>query len=292
MVDGESGRVASHEERWLHEANAEAAIFYRQELLQTTAAWPVALLKDWCVEEALDPGSGWQIGYAPDSSTRAIDHLQKKGFGRETLMRAGLMSWTSDGRVVDRYRDQLVVVSRDQRLDPVGFVGIGRDGEARPITPQTPVHRPSEALVGVLEQIDLLEAGATAVIVDHPLDAIAIDLSARYSKGKGYVGIPLFGSAVSDAQAQTLRQYSATDRVIVTVLPDHVAAERAVRNALDLSLVFERVRVLQRPPEPLLANLGELELLADILVAPPANSPKDIGNQHYSLGIEDPGPSL
>lgn len=297
MDEIEPGPVPSPGElRWLHEANAEAAIFFRQELLGTTAAWPAALLRDWGVDEVLDPASGQQIGYAPDSGTRVIDHLQKKGFGRETLMRAGLMSWTDDGRVVDRYRDQLVVVSRDQRLDPVGFIGISRDGKARPITPATPVHRPSEALVGVLEQIDALEAGATTVVVDHPLDAIAVELAARHSRDKRYVGIPLLGSAVSNAQAQILRLYSVTDRVIVTVLPDLVAAERAVRNALDLTLVFDNVRLLQRPPEPLLANPGRLELLADFHVAEPVNghrtSPHDNGSQHYSLGIEDPGLDL
>ncbi len=281
------------EQRWLHEANAEAAIFFRQELLWTTAAWPAALLRAWGVEEVLDPGAGWQIGYAPDSGTQLLDHLQKKGFGREPLMRAGLMSWTDDGLVVDRYRDQLVLVSRDQRLDPVGFVGIDRDGKARMLTPETPVHRQSEALVGVLEQIDVLEAGATAVIVDHPLDAIAIaiDLAARHSRDKSYVGIPLLGSAVSNAQAQILRQYSATNRVIVTVLDDLTAAERAVDNALDLTFFFDRVRLLQRPPEPLLANPGRLELLADLHVAKPPNSPNS-GSQHHSPGIEDLGPEL
>lgn len=296
MSGGEREGAASREERWLHEANAEAAVFYRQELLRTPETWPAALLKGWGVEAALDLGSAWQIGYAPDSGTRLMDHLQEKGFGRETMMRAGLISWTDDG-MVDRYRDQLVVVSRDRRLDPVGFVGIDRDGEARVITPETPVHRSSNALAGVMEQIDLLEAGATAVLVDHPLDAIGIDLAVRYSKDWRHVGIPLIGSAVSSAQAQILRQYSVASRVIVTV-PDHlVHGERAIRNAIELTHVFDGVRLLQRPTGPLLANPGQLRLLADFVVTEPETDrrggSKDNGNQYYySSGIDDPGPSL
>lgn len=182
MGDQESGRGLSEgERRQLHEANAEAAVFYRRELLRTAAEWPAALLKEWGVEAILDRSSVWQVGYAPDGGARLVDHLQKNGFAPETLMRAGLMSWTNDGRVVDRYQDQLVMVSRDQRLDPVGFVGIDRYGQARLITPETPVHRPLEALVGVLEQISVLQAGATTVIVDHPLDAIAMELAVGQS---------------------------------------------------------------------------------------------------------------
>ncbi|MEU4395887.1 hypothetical protein [Kribbella sp. NPDC023855] len=296
MSGGEAGGAASPEERWLHAANAEAAVFYRQELLRTSEPWPAALLRAWGVETALDLGSAWQVGYAPDSGTRLMDHLQKKGFGRETMMRAGLVSWTGDG-VVDRYRDQLVVVSRDRRLDPVGFVGIDRGGAARVITPETPVHRSSAALAGVLEQIDLLEAGATAVLVDHPLDAIGIDLAVRYSNEPRHVGIPLIGSAVSTAQAQILHQYSTASRVIVTV-PGHLAdGERAIRNAIDLTQVFDNVRLLQRPAGPLLANPGRLRLLADLVVKGPETGRrggrKDSGNQHYySSGIEDSGPSL
>ncbi len=187
-------------------------------------------------------------------------------------MRAGLTSWTGDGQVVDRYRDQVVVASRDQRLDPVGFVGIDRDGEARTITSRTPVHHALQALVGVQEQIDVLEACATAVIVDHPLDAIGIELGVRYSKNASYAGIPLVGSALSDAQAQILRDYSRADRVIVTVPADLEAGGRAVGNTIYLAQVFDGVRLLQRPTGPLLANPGPLTLLADFVVTEPASS--------------------
>jgi hypothetical protein len=292
MSDQEHGRGPSEEERRrLHEANAEAAVFYRQELLETTAAWPAALLKEWAVEAVLDRDSVWQVGYAPDGGSRLIDHLQKNGFERETLMRAGLMSWTNDGRLVDRYRDQLVMVSRDQRLDPVGFVGIDRHGEARLITPETPVHRPLEAVVGVLEQIAVLEAGATTVIVDHPLDAIAIELAVGYSGTGGFVGVPLLGLAASNAQAQTLRQYSNTNRIIVTVPAELQPAERAIDNALELAHAFDNVRLLQRSPGPLLGRSDPLEVIADIHVMKEANG-HPMGDQDVTQGLKEPGPSL
>jgi hypothetical protein len=272
-----AARGSSTEERWLHEANAEAAIYFRQDLLRTSRRWPTALLKDWGVEQALSLGHSWQIGYSPDSGMGLIEHLRAKGFEREILVRAGLMSWV-DGLAVDRYQDQLVVVSRDRRLDPVGFVGIDRDGEARSITPETLVHRQSEALAGVLEQLDLLQEGATAVFVDHPLDAIAIELAVRHAGDKRYLGIPLLGSVVSSAQAQILRQYSVANRVIVTVPGEPGVAARCVDTALSLMSVFDHVRVLQRSSGSILADPGRLRTLVDLHAPEP--------------GVEGSGPEL
>lgn len=293
MGDQDVGRGSAEDERrWLHEANAEAAMFYREQLLHSSPEWPIDVLMRWNVEEVLDPGSAWSIGYAPGSGTRLIDHLQNRGYGRETLMRAGLMSWTNDGRVVDRYQDQLVVVSRDQRLDPVGFVGIDRDGQAKMITPETPVHRPSESLVGVLEQIDALKAGAMAVIVDHPLDAIGVQLAVNQSGDSRYVGIPLLGLAVSDVQAQILGEVSAPRRLIVLVPHEFEPAERALENALALTDAFDEVRLYQRPPGPLLGNAERMEVIVDLVVRNRADGPGSDTDPHTTLGREDPGPSL
>ncbi|MFI5706479.1 hypothetical protein [Kribbella sp. NPDC051620] len=257
------GRISPDGLRRLHEANAIAAIVFRQELLRAAVAWPATVLEDWGVREILNPESVWQIGYAPDGGTTLVDRLRKAGFGRETLLLSGLADIADDGRVVDRYRDQLVVVSYDRRLDPVAFVGIDRDGQVRPITPATPVHRQSEALVGVLEQIDLLEGGATPVILDHPLDAAALEI-ASHTGSEGYVGIPQCGLPISRAQASMLRQYAVSDWAIVIVPAELAASQRALRSAVELAADFERVRLITSPSGPLLANPEQLDFLADL----------------------------
>ncbi|GAA0946829.1 hypothetical protein GCM10009554_43100 [Kribbella koreensis] len=292
MGDQEAGRGTSEgEKRWLHEANAAAAVFYREELLHAAPDWPSEVLERWHVEEVLDPGSAWSIGYAPDSGTRLIDHLQKQGFGRETLMRAGLMSWTNDRGVADRYQDKLVMVSRDRQLDPVGFVGIDRRGQATVITPETPVHRPAASLVGVLEQVDAFKAGAMAVIVDHPLDAIGVQLAVAHARDLRYVGIPLLG-AVSQVQAQILQQHSEPSRLIVTVAHEVESAELALENALELTFAFDEIRVYQRPPGPLLGNTEQMQIIADLVVSSRSTGPSSDNGHDATLGNEDPGPSL
>jgi hypothetical protein len=295
------GFVVSQEERQrLHAANDEASKFFRRELLQATGGWPVDFLRDRGLEKVLTPGAIWKIGYAPDSWSRLTDHLQRRGFGFATLVRAGLTSWTDDGAPIDRYRDQLMIVSRDQRLAPVGFVGISRDGQVHSLTPATALHRPSNVLVGLMEQIDLLNSGATVVVVDHPMDAIALEQLSR-STTKQYVGIPLCESPMSTAQARMLARYSETDRVIVMVPAEMESRQRAIGTSIDLAFFFDRIRVLSLPPEFAMSDVvrtpgGKQALLEYLSSSKPltghGSGLNDNGAQHTSLGIEDPGPDL
>ncbi|WP_158294081.1 hypothetical protein [Kribbella sp. VKM Ac-2568] len=79
----------------------------------------------------LSPQSTWKVGYAPETWTALVDHLRSEGFAYSTMVRAGLMTWTEDGDPVDRYRDQLILIARNDRLSPVGFIGIRPDGKAQ-----------------------------------------------------------------------------------------------------------------------------------------------------------------
>lgn len=292
--------VPQEERQRMHAAIEEAGRCFRAELLRATSAWPVSFLKERGMGRVLAPGASWKVGYAPDTYSRLTDYLQKRGFALSTLVRAGLTSWTDAGAPIDRHRDHLMLLSRDQQLQPVGFVGINRDGDVRSLTPATAVHRPSNALVGLQEQIDLLHGGATPVIVDHPVDAMAIEQLSRLTE-REYIGVPLCESAMSTAQARLLRRLSETDRVIVMMPTGKDGRERAIGSAIDLAFFFDRIRVIGLPPDHALAGqlhtpVGLQQLRAYLASARPVvghgNGWKDIGNQHTSLGFEDPGPSL
>ena len=149
-------------------ANAAAARFFRRELLRATGGWLAQYLKEAGIEHVLSTESTWKVGYAPDTWSNLVDHLESKGFSHATMVRAGLMRWTTDGDATDRYRDELILVARDHQMMSAGFIGIGPEGVARSLTPATAVHRPSNVLVGIEEQIDLLRGGAMPVIVDRP----------------------------------------------------------------------------------------------------------------------------
>ncbi|MEV0283486.1 hypothetical protein AB0H36_05130 [Kribbella sp. NPDC050820] len=250
--------LSLEERRRLLEANAAAARFYRRELLRATSSWPVEYLKSWGVEEVAATDSVWKVGYAPDTWTSLVDHLRGEGFGFGTLVRAGLVRWTDDGEAVDQHRDRLMLVARDGRLLPVGFVGIGPDGQARSVSPVTAVHRPSNVLVGVEEQLDLLGQGATPVVVDDPVDAFAVSKVSRQTDGR-WIGIPVCGAGLSTAQARMLRRFSATDNVIVALSGDQAQRNQAAGYLLDLAFFFDRVRAVGMPAEHSPATLALCE---------------------------------
>jgi hypothetical protein len=64
-------------------------------------------------------------------------------------------------------------------------------------------------LVGLQEQGDLLGVGATPVIVDSPMDAMALEELSR-STAREYAGVALCESPMSTAQMRTLVRHSQT----------------------------------------------------------------------------------
>jgi DNA primase len=223
-------------------------------LLRANVGWQVDQLKERGVSEVFDTDSMWKVGYAPDSFTRLTDHLRERGLDSRTLIRGGLAEWNEQGEAVDVFRDQLMLLARDERLDPVGFVGIGKGPQTYTTSPTTLIHRPPNALVGIAEQLDLLTDGAMVVVVNDPVDAMAVEKVSRQSDRR-WVGIPLCGSLMSSAQAKTLYRYTATDTVIVALDGDPSWRRTAVASLPDLSYFYRRVHAVTLPDGHTAASL-------------------------------------
>lgn len=238
------GFVSTPDERQrLLGANAAAARFFRRELLRATGGWPAEYLKEAGIEQVLSTDSTWKVGYAPDTWSNLVDHLESEGFSHATMVRAGLMMWTDDGDAVDRYRDQLMFVARDHKLSPVGFIGVGQDGTARSLTPDTAVHRSSNVLVGIDEQMDLLRGGALPVVVSDPADAILLSEMSRQLDGQ-WAGIAVCGEAVSSAQVRMLRKFSMGDTVAVLISGDERSQKLTADYMFDLIQYYGKTRAV------------------------------------------------
>ncbi|MGW6278448.1 hypothetical protein [Kribbella sp. NPDC055071] len=284
--------MSLEERRRLVEANASAAGFYRGQLLQRSSGWPIEYLRESGIEQVLRQDSAWGVGYAPASGTELVQHLESEGFSYPTMVRAGLVTWSEDAVPIDLHRDRLVMVARDHRLSPVGFIGMGRGGVARPLTPATPIHRQSNVLAGIEEQRDLLGAGATPVIVDEPFDAIALSMVSRSMNGE-WAGVPVCGAGLSTAQARMLRGFSATDKVIVAISGNQAERHQAAGYLLDLAFFFDRVRAVELPvaPATLVQWEGGTNGLHDVLSrAKPLMTYRTTGAGFLSTRAADPDP--
>jgi len=181
-----------------------------------------------------------RVGYAPAGWTTLTEHLRGAGFTDDDILGAGLGTRASTGRIVDRFRDRLVLPIRAAGEDGprvVGFVGRRNPAEDTTTdvrnpkylnTAQTVLYTKGEHLFGLAEGAAALEQGGVAVLVEGPIDALAVDVA---SGGK-MAGVAPLGTAMTDTHAAALRAALGTgsDRVVVATDADpagHQAAARA-----------------------------------------------------------------
>jgi len=164
----------------LVEANEEAARFFREQLHTGSAAGPRSYLEARGFA-ALLRDTPWTVGYAPAGWTTTRDHLLKQGFSPQVLLAAGLVSTTRTGGTIDRFRDRLTFGIRDLDGNLVGFTARCAPGASASVpkylnTPRTALYDKSSSLFGLGEQAPNLRDGYNLVLVEGPLDALAVDL--------------------------------------------------------------------------------------------------------------------
>jgi DNA primase catalytic core len=173
----------------------------------------------------------FSVGYAPGRWTALTDHLRRQGATDEEIVAAGLGRVASTGRVIDQFRDRLVFAIKDTNADGIpeilGWIGRrnpahdGDDGQSRNAGPkylntaETDLFRKGDALYGLAEATPALARGAAVVLVEGPMDAIAITLA-----GNGdFVGAAPLGTALTDTQADKLLPHigvGKTDPIVAT----------------------------------------------------------------------------
>jgi DNA primase len=188
-------------------ANEAAAEYFRHRLLTPGGEGPrsylavrgfTAYLKD----------TPWTVGYAPASWTSARDHLVERGFSDDVLDAAGLVCRTRRGTTIDKFRDRITFGLRDTDGNLTGFTSRAAPG-AGDRTPKylncrhTALFDKSAALFGLGEQTSRLRAGGTLVLVEGPLDALAVDL-VNHDRDDALAPLALCGTAFTPAHAQVL----------------------------------------------------------------------------------------
>ena len=178
-------------------------------------------------------------GQAHAAWTKLVDHMRRHGVTDDEMVAVGVATVARTGRLIDRFRDRVIfpVIHHNPHnsghAEVLGFVGRRRpnltdDEKAGPKylnTADTPLFHKGAQLFGMVPE--LIDEGATPVIVEGPIDAIAVTLG---SIGL-YVGVAPLGTSLTEEQAAQLAAiHRATGRdPIVATDPDlagQVAAER------------------------------------------------------------------
>jgi DNA primase catalytic core len=218
------------------EINQLALAYFRG---QFPASWGQAYLAERFGQDLIDDPH-FQPGQAPVGWTGLVDHLRKRGVTGEEMIVAGVATLASTGRLIDRFRDRVIFpiihnagcshgCGRGAAAEILGFVGRRHPDRSdadrgRPKylnTPETALFHKGAQLFGAVEEH--LAASGVPVIVEGPMDAIAVTLA---SSGR-YIGVAPLGTSLTDEQASQLAEIGRNPIVATDAnLAGRVAAER------------------------------------------------------------------
>jgi DNA primase catalytic core, N-terminal domain/Toprim-like len=191
------------------------------------ASWGQACLTDRFGHDLTDHPRFWP-GQAPAGWTGLINHLRSRGVTDQEMTAAGVATIASTGRLNDRFRDRVIfpIIHNGEIL---GFVGrrhpdltdTDRGGPKYLNTAHTPLFHKGAQLFGT-DEVDPA-AGGVPVIVEGPMDAIAVTLA-----GVGrYIGVAPLGTSLTDEQASQLARIGKNPIVATDAdTAGQVAAER------------------------------------------------------------------
>jgi DNA primase len=183
----------------------------------------------------------FSLGYAPRGWHLLIDHLKKKGFSTELMIKAGVAASGQKGPY-DIFRERIIFPIFDLHGAPVAFGGRVMDDTMPKYlnSPDTPLFRKGDTLYALGEAREEIRARGYAVVVEGYLDAIMC-----HQYGVCNVVAPL-GTALTGAH---LRKLSPLARNILLVFDGDQAGVAAARRSLEMALEGGlRGKVLVLPP--------------------------------------------
>jgi DNA primase catalytic core len=224
FTDAMAWRVCPVSEERMVEVNQLSLAYFRRHL---PSSWAQQYLADRFGADITND-IRFQPGHAPSGWSNLVDHLRRHAVTDQEMLITGVATMASTGRLIDWFRDRVVFpIIHDGQI--LGFVGrrhpdlndADRAGSKYLNTSDTPLFHKGAQLYGVV--LDQLSVGAIPVIVEGPMDAIAVTLA---SQGR-YIGVAPLGTSLTEEQAHQPAR-SGTQPIVATDadLAGRIAAER------------------------------------------------------------------
>lgn len=234
------GRDAEDPLRPLFEANAFAADFYRQRLLDPEVG---RAARDYLQSRGIsdEVSERFQLGYAPDGWRELRDAAVRHGIDDALLLDVGLTT-TSERSPdpYDRFRNRIVfpiegmggrILAFGGRILPgsgsAGGSGGGGGGPKYLNSPETPVYHKGEVLYGLPRARHAIRSAEVVVVVEGYMDLVAL-----HSAGFEHT-VATLGTATTPEQGRLLARY--TKRALLLFDSD-VAGTKAAFRAADVFL--------------------------------------------------------
>lgn len=218
--------------RPLHEANAFAAGWFREQLLDEEVGRPA---REYLARRGIDDETSerFQLGWAPDDWRGLRDAAARLGIDDAILLEVGLLT-TSEraSEPYDRFRGRLIfpIEALGGRVVAFGGRVLVRGGDGQPKylnSPETPVYHKGRLLYGLHRARHAIRREESAMVVEGYMDLVS--LAAR-----GFENVvATLGTAMTEEHARLLGRY--TTRVLLLFDSDP-AGLRATFKAGDILL--------------------------------------------------------
>lgn len=180
----------------------------------------------------------FQLGFAPNVKDFTTEFLEKKGFHRQLLIKAGLLSNQDDGQVTDRFRGKIIFPIRNHLGKTVGFGGrtiLGQGGPKYLNSSESELFQKGKLLYNFDLAKRHIRSGSEAVLFEGYMDVIS-----AYQAGVKNV-IATLGTSLTEHQAKLLRRYA--DTVILCYDADSAGVEATYKAAVLLRQVGCSVKI-------------------------------------------------
>ncbi len=209
------------------------------------------IARDYLQQRGIDDENRkrFQIGFAPDSWSFAVDLLRRNQFSGEVAHAAGLASKRSGGGHVDMFRGRLMFPIHDLQNRPISLGGRvipeiarrhGDDAGGKYINGrETKLFRKSHQLYGLQLARDAIRRDGKALVMEGYTDVVA----ARQSGVQPVVAV--LGTALGEEHVKILKRFA---KRVVLVLDGDEAGQRRADQVLELFVGAEvDLRVLTLP---------------------------------------------
>lgn len=189
------------------------------------------------------------LGYAPAGWTQTLGQLRGIGHEETAIEEAGLARRASTGQLIDVFHDRLTIPLTTPAGELVGFTGraphtAGQEVPKYLNSPTSQLFAKHRILYGLHEDADALQRGAMPVLVEGPLDRLAL---AQASRGLRVVGLAPCGTALTDEQVRALLDVMGPQRPIAVALDPDPAGRAATVRAWELLTAADAQNLLHVP---------------------------------------------
>ncbi|HOQ13329.1 MAG: DNA primase [Spirochaetes bacterium ADurb.Bin218] len=264
IVSDEKNEDDSYEK--IKKINLHALKFYKEFIVSEAGTPAVKYLEKRGL--TLDKLSQFHIGYAPDEWDRFSLLLKKYGQDLSIAEKIGLVSKSSRGGYIDKFRHRLMFPIFDRNGNVIAFGGRVIDDNLQPKylnSPESPVFQKRSILYGLHLAANEIKESDRAIIVEGYLDVIGCHIN-----GIQNVVAPL-GTSLTENHVKILSQLCSE---IVLLFDSDSAGMRAAARSIEISQDFNiNVKIAILPegdPFDFVMSRGprELMIIIDKAIAP------------------------